>query len=107
RFEFLSVLLDDLTNKNHDLLRDEIVSVVYQIASVNFESFYNTMVPAYLAKLNRIDENQKETIRRNYKSDSVNSGLLNLFFVTICPCHKSLYFITLIWFYLQDFPTFQ
>jgi len=36
-------------DKSHNLLRDSLIVAIYNLASINIESFYTQLVPQYLA----------------------------------------------------------
>ncbi|KAF6027108.1 XPO6 [Bugula neritina] len=63
--QFLNVLLQVLVVRSHDLLQEDIVNAVYNMASVDFALFYNKFIPAFLQEVNTIDYHQKETLKRN------------------------------------------
>ena len=70
--EFLKVFLDVLERKSHDLLKEEIVFAVYNMASVSFEAFFNRFLSEYLEKTEGIDSNQKAILKSAFKTDTVS-----------------------------------
>ena len=70
--EFLKVFLDVLERKSHDLLKEEIVFAVYNMASVSFEAFFERFLVQYLEKTDGIDSNQKSILKSAFKTDTVN-----------------------------------
>ena len=70
--QFLSVLLQVLIVKSHDLLSEEIAIVVYNMASVDFDGFYSNYLPQLLANCEGIDDNQKAVLAQNFKVDTVS-----------------------------------
>ncbi|XP_005990741.1 exportin-6 isoform X2 [Latimeria chalumnae] len=68
-FQFVNVLLQVLLHKSHDLLQEEIGIAVYNMASVDFDSFYSAFLPEFLASCDGIDSNQKAVLGRNFKMD--------------------------------------
>ncbi|XP_067938254.1 exportin-6-like [Watersipora subatra] len=63
--QFLNVLLQALVVKSHDLLQDDIIHAIYNMAYVDFGMFYNKFIPAFLKEVGTIDLHQKETLRQN------------------------------------------
>jgi|FrelakmetLWP11LW_1041352.scaffolds.fasta_scaffold462264_1 hypothetical protein len=70
--EFLKVFLDVLERKSHDLLKEEIVFAVYNMASVSFEAFFERFLVQYLEKTDGIDSNQKSILKSAFKTDTVS-----------------------------------
>ncbi|XP_023654269.1 exportin-6 [Paramormyrops kingsleyae] len=66
-FHFINVLLQVLVHKGHDLLQDEIVLAVYNMASVDFDSFYSAFMPEFLSSCQGVDANQRSVLGRNFK----------------------------------------
>lgn len=71
-FQFVNVLLQVLVHKSHDLLQEEIGIAIYNMASVDFDSFYSAFLPGFLSGCDRVDTNQKNVLGRNFKMDRVN-----------------------------------
>ncbi|XP_055948034.1 exportin-6-like isoform X2 [Argiope bruennichi] len=69
-FQFLSVLLKTLIYKTHNLLRDEIINTIYNMALVDFNSFYTVFLPQFLQNMENLDANQKSALLRNFKHDT-------------------------------------
>ncbi|XP_015917777.1 exportin-6 isoform X2 [Parasteatoda tepidariorum] len=69
-FQFISVFLQTLIYKTHNLLRDEIVSTIYSMALVDIQSFYSTFLPQFLQSMENLDSNQKTTLLRNFKHET-------------------------------------
>ncbi|XP_029431964.1 exportin-6 isoform X3 [Rhinatrema bivittatum] len=67
--QFVNVLLQVLIHKSHDLLQEEIGIAVYNMASVDFDSFYSAFLPEFLSGCEGIDSNQKNVLGRNFKMD--------------------------------------
>ncbi|XP_033630549.1 exportin-6-like [Asterias rubens] len=68
-FSFLNVFLQVMLQRSHDLLQEEIVVTVYNMAAVDFENFYRTFVPQFLTSFEGVDSNQKQTLECNLKND--------------------------------------
>ena len=68
---FLEVLLGVLVNQTHNLLKDEIVVSIYNMASVNFDLFYSNFLPHFLLKSEGITDNQKSELLENFKTEQV------------------------------------
>ena len=69
--QFLTVLLQVLVQKSHDLLQEEIVISVYNMAAADFESFFSNFLPQFLTSLTGIDNRQKTFLANNFKTDQV------------------------------------
>ena len=63
--QFLNVLLQALVVKSHDLLQEDIVAAIYNMAAVDFSMFYKTFVSDFLKQVNTIDYHQKQTLNDN------------------------------------------
>uniref|UniRef100_F6VAC3 Exportin-6 n=1 Tax=Ornithorhynchus anatinus TaxID=9258 RepID=F6VAC3_ORNAN len=68
-FQFVNVLLQVLVHKSHDLLQEEIGIAIYNMASVDFDSFYSAFLPEFLSGCDGVDSNQKNVLGRNFKMD--------------------------------------
>ncbi|XP_054991148.1 exportin-6 isoform X3 [Sorex araneus] len=68
-FQFVSVLLQVLLHKSHDLLQEEIAIAVYNMASVDFDGFFAAFLPEFLTSCDGVDANQKSVLGRNFKMD--------------------------------------
>ncbi|XP_064178394.1 exportin-6-like [Anguilla rostrata] len=68
-FHFLNVLLLVLVCRSHDLLQEEIVLAVYNMASVDFDVFYSTFLPQFLSSCHGIDANQRNVLGCNFKME--------------------------------------
>ncbi|CAG5121677.1 unnamed protein product, partial [Candidula unifasciata] len=67
--QFLKVLLQVLVQKSHDLLQEEIVISVYNMAAVDFDVFFSDFLPQFLTSVEGIDNNQKSVLAKNFKTD--------------------------------------
>ncbi|XP_044160267.1 LOW QUALITY PROTEIN: exportin-6 [Bufo gargarizans] len=65
--QFVSVLLQVLIHKSHDLLQEEIGIAVYNMASVDFSTFFSAFLPEFLAGCQGIESGQKNVLARNFK----------------------------------------
>ena len=77
-FQFLNVLHQVLVLRSHDLLQEEIVVTVYNMASVDFEKFYSDFLPQFLAGCEGIDDTQKALLAQNFKIDKVKIFILEI-----------------------------
>lgn len=71
--QFVSVLLQVLIHKSHDLLQEEIGIAVYNMASVDFSTFFSAFLPEFLTGCQGLDTNQKNVLGRNFKMERVRS----------------------------------
>ena len=67
--QFLTVLLQVLVNNSHNLLKDEITSALYNMASVDFNVFFNEFLLQFLDS-QELDSNQKQMLRTSFKTDT-------------------------------------
>lgn len=58
--------------RSHDLLQEEIGVTVYNMASVDFDTFYACFLPTFLAGCDGIDASQKAVLAQNFKMDCVS-----------------------------------
>ncbi|XP_053382051.1 exportin-6-like [Mercenaria mercenaria] len=65
--QFMNVLLQVLVHKSHDLLQEEVVVVVYDMASVDFDRFYAEFLPQFLSGCEGLDNGQKHMLGQNFK----------------------------------------
>lgn len=63
--QFLNVLLQALVVRSHDLLQEDIITAIYNMASVDFSMFYKSFIPTFLKQVSTIDFYQKETLNDN------------------------------------------
>uniref|UniRef100_A0A8C7X640 Exportin 6 n=1 Tax=Oryzias sinensis TaxID=183150 RepID=A0A8C7X640_9TELE len=68
-FHFINVLLQVLLHKSHDLLQEEIILAVYNMASVDFDAFYSVFMPQFLNGCHGVDSNQRGVLARNFKPE--------------------------------------
>lgn len=68
-FQFISVLLQVLVHKSHDLLQEEIVMTIYNMASVDFGKFYGEFLPQFVGDYDGLDNNQKTILGQNFRLD--------------------------------------
>lgn len=67
--QFLNVLVQVLVHKSHDLLHEEIVATVYNMASADFSRFYAEFLPHFVSSCEGLDANQRNILVRNFKVD--------------------------------------
>lgn len=65
--QFMVVLLQVLVHKSHDLLQEEIVVSIYNMASVDFDRFYAEFLPHFLSGCEGLDHNQKQMLAQNFR----------------------------------------
>ncbi|ERE71046.1 exportin-6-like protein [Cricetulus griseus] len=68
-FQFVNVLLQVLVHKSHDLLQEEIGIAIYNMASVDFDSFFAAFLPEFLTSCDGVNANQKNVLGQNFKMD--------------------------------------
>ncbi|RZF34382.1 hypothetical protein LSTR_LSTR008921 [Laodelphax striatellus] len=68
--KFLTVLLNSLVEKSHALLSEEIATAVFNMAAVDFSTFFNNFIPHFLSETAGIDSHQRDSLYRNTKQDT-------------------------------------
>nr|XP_039249816.1 exportin-6-like [Styela clava] len=69
-FQFITVLIQALVQKSHDLLKEEIYSTTWNMAEVDFDIFYNKFLPQFLRNLDGITPGQKDTLYKSFNKES-------------------------------------
>eukprot|EP01112_Ceratiomyxa_fruticulosa_P014452 TRINITY_DN4138_c2_g1_i1.p1 TRINITY_DN4138_c2_g1~~TRINITY_DN4138_c2_g1_i1.p1 ORF type:complete len:747 (+),score=161.59 TRINITY_DN4138_c2_g1_i1:274-2241(+) len=81
-FELLRTLLTTLIAKTHNLLREEIINVIYNIASVKFEAFYKQFMPLFMEHSPGLTVDQKTFLLTNFGNEmdhpTFNQNINNL-----------------------------
>lgn len=85
--QFLKVLMQVLIQKSHDLLQEEIVISIYNMAAVDFDAFFTDFLPHFLASIEGIDNSQKAVLAKNFKIDRVST--VTTHYVTFLLVHAS------------------
>ena len=65
------MLMQVLVHKSHDLLQEEIVITVYNMADVDFDMFYSKFLPHFLRCMDGLDDNQRAVLAQNFKLEKV------------------------------------
>lgn len=68
-YGFLEILLVIVLNKSHELLRDETMNCIYNMASVDFDSFYGPFIDRILAGLAHLSTEHKALLRHDLQSE--------------------------------------
>ena len=69
---FLTVLLDVLVANSHALLREEMTTCVYHMASVDMDVFFTQFLPQFVDGQTDIDQGQKTVLKSSFKNDTVS-----------------------------------
>ncbi len=69
--QFLTVLLQSLLARSHNLLHEEIVSALHSMASVDFAAFFDHFLPRFVEQTGDVDRNQAAILKENFKPDTV------------------------------------
>lgn len=69
--QFLNVLLQALVYRSHDLLQEEITITLYNMAAVDFDSFYSAFLPRFLGGCEGLTDSQKTELGKNFTPDKV------------------------------------
>ncbi|XP_077979557.1 exportin-6-like isoform X2 [Glandiceps talaboti] len=67
--QFLNVLLQVLVHKSHDLLQEEIMITIYNMASVDFDAFYSNFLHQFLSSCDSLNDSQKTILGSNFSID--------------------------------------
>jgi len=67
--QFLTALIQTLLARSHDLLRDEIINCVYDMASVDFNGFFSDFLQNFLQSTADIHDNQRDILKEAFKAD--------------------------------------
>ena len=95
---FLSVFIEVLIQKSHDLLNEEITLAIFHMASVDFNAFFKQFLLDFLNKSKGLDPNQRIQLHSGFKDDVV-SKMIRIFFFFF-------QFFLKYFFLLQDLPSF-
>lgn len=68
--QFITVLLQVLVHRSQDLLQEEITITVYNMASVDFNTFFAAFVPHFLQNMDGLDDDQRTILKENFKTDT-------------------------------------
>lgn len=68
--EFLTVFLQVLVAKSHNLLREEIGLTVYNMAATDFPGFFSNFLPAFLTATGQLDDNQRQILAAAFRQDT-------------------------------------
>ena len=68
--EYLDVLVRVLCAKSHDLLSDEIRAVVYDLAAVDFQTFFAGFLPGFLKAVEGVAEEAKQELAGRFTLDT-------------------------------------
>jgi hypothetical protein len=71
--QFISTLLNVLTNGSHELLREEIGLAIYAMASPDFEAFFQQLLPDYLLSCQGIEDYQRIALKSCFTNDTVKT----------------------------------
>lgn len=69
--QFISTLLNVLTNGSHELLKEEIGLAIYAMASPDFEAFFQHLLPNYLLNCQGIEDYQRVALKNCFTNDTV------------------------------------
>ena len=71
--QFVNVFLQALVYRSHDLLQEEITITLYNMAAVDFDSFYSAFLPQFLGGCEGLTESQKSELGKNFTPDKVGT----------------------------------
>lgn len=76
--QFVNVFLQALVYRSHDLLQEEITITLYNMAAVDFDSFYSVFLPRFLGGCEGLTESQKSELGKNFTPDKVSTTRENM-----------------------------
>ena len=79
---FLTVFLQVLMHKSHDLLKEEITLTIFHMANVDLNAFFKQFLMDFLNKIEDLDSNQKEKLQMGFKNEVVIT--FSIFFHNTC-----------------------
>ncbi|CAL4098469.1 unnamed protein product, partial [Meganyctiphanes norvegica] len=68
--QFITVLLQVLVHRSQDILQEEITITIYNMASVEFETFFAAFVVHFLQNMEGLSNDQRSTLKENFKTDT-------------------------------------
>eukprot|EP00026_Physarum_polycephalum_P015013 Phypoly_transcript_15592.p1 GENE.Phypoly_transcript_15592~~Phypoly_transcript_15592.p1 ORF type:complete len:145 (+),score=27.66 Phypoly_transcript_15592:437-871(+) len=69
RFTLLQTLFYVLLAKTHDNLRDELIITIYNIAAVDFDSFFKQFLGGFLGSTTGLNDPQRHHLMTNFAND--------------------------------------
>lgn len=63
---FITILLQTILHKTHALLNEDIQIAVYNMASVNFDFFFNSLLQRFVASVDGVTAEQWDIVVRNF-----------------------------------------
>ena len=64
-----------LIERSHGLLHDEIVTAMYNMAAVDFSSFYAQFLPQFLRSINIVNSQQSEQLLAVFHNEQASVAL--------------------------------
>ena len=107
----MTVFLQVLMHKSHDLLKEEITLTIFHMANVDLNAFFKQFLMDFLNKIEDLDSNQKEKLQIGFKNEVVSNFayiLYKIYFIILvkntnfCETKKKIE----ITFCFQDLPSF-
>ena len=74
----MTVLMQVLMHKTHDLLKEEIILAIYHMANVDFGAFFKQFLPEFLSKMEDLDANQREKLQLTFNEEIVSIKAKNM-----------------------------
>jgi len=68
--DFLSVFLQALIAKSHNLLKEEIGAALFNMSSTDFPVFFGKFIPQFLAGVDQLDDNQRQILSEGFRPDT-------------------------------------
>ena len=69
----MTVFLQVLMHKSHDLLKEEITLTIFHMANVDLNAFFKQFLMDFLNKIEDLDSNQKEKLQMGFKNEVVSN----------------------------------
>ena len=68
--QFIHTLFIVLLQASHSIWQDEIIPIIYDIAAISFDSFFNQILPALCQSLPSISDADKQTILLQFSRET-------------------------------------
>ena len=59
---FANILARSVVTKTHEIWRDEAITALYNLASVQWDSFFSSFLPSFIAQLENVTDDQRRTL---------------------------------------------
>lgn len=71
-FQVLRLLLEIVIKKSHQLLEEEAITVICNMAMADYDNFYQTFLPHFLQSILNLNTEQRNSFRSYFNSNTVS-----------------------------------